>query len=234
MNTQDWSSLGWARWISLQPKDSQESSPNPQFKIISSSALSFIYSPTLTSIHDNWKNHALTRRTFVGKATPFQKIKYLEIGSSKQISDNEVVPVKWEIKTSSIKARLEGDPRLWPREAAPGRTWWAQWVPEQGVVAGETKAARVSERIFAQKGNCRETWRLSKVLISTGLWRNHRRPGKELSGRIEWSSTWHSHRLGIVPAPAPTSQIGKNHRSGKSCLSNGNNELWTEHEFRYT
>ena len=29
--------------------------------------LSFLYSPTLTSIHDHWKNHALTRWTFVGK-----------------------------------------------------------------------------------------------------------------------------------------------------------------------
>ena len=29
--------------------------------------LSFLYSPTLTSIHDYWKNIALTRQTFVGK-----------------------------------------------------------------------------------------------------------------------------------------------------------------------
>ena len=41
MNTQDWSPLGWTGWISLQ---SQESSPTPQFKSISSSALSFVYS----------------------------------------------------------------------------------------------------------------------------------------------------------------------------------------------
>ena len=41
------------------PRDSQESSPTPQFKIINSSALSFIYSPTLTSIYDHWKNHSL-------------------------------------------------------------------------------------------------------------------------------------------------------------------------------
>ena len=39
------------------PRDSQESSPTPQFKSINSSALSFLYSPTLTSIHDYWKNH---------------------------------------------------------------------------------------------------------------------------------------------------------------------------------
>ena len=36
-----------------------KSSPTPQFKSINSSALSFLYSPTLTSIHDHWKNHSL-------------------------------------------------------------------------------------------------------------------------------------------------------------------------------
>ena len=55
MNTQDWFPLGWTGWISS--RDSQESSPAPQFKI-NSSALCFLYSPTLTSIHDYWKNHS--------------------------------------------------------------------------------------------------------------------------------------------------------------------------------
>ena len=41
------------------PRDSQESSPTPQFKSINSSVLSFLHSPTLTSIHDKWKNHSL-------------------------------------------------------------------------------------------------------------------------------------------------------------------------------
>ena len=41
------------------PRDSQESSPTPQFKSINSSALRFLHSPTLTSIHDHWKNHSL-------------------------------------------------------------------------------------------------------------------------------------------------------------------------------
>ena len=58
MNTQDWSPLGWTVWISLQSKDSQGSSPAPQLKSISSSALSLLYGPTLTSIHDYWKNHS--------------------------------------------------------------------------------------------------------------------------------------------------------------------------------
>ena len=59
MNTQDWSPLGWTGWISLQSKDSQESSPTPQFKSINSLVLSLLHSPTLTSIHDHWKHHSL-------------------------------------------------------------------------------------------------------------------------------------------------------------------------------
>ena len=39
-------------------RDSQESPPTPQLKSIKSLALSFLYSPTLTSIHDHWKNHS--------------------------------------------------------------------------------------------------------------------------------------------------------------------------------
>ena len=40
-------------------RDSQESSPTPQFKSINFSALSFLHSTTLTSIQDHWKNHSL-------------------------------------------------------------------------------------------------------------------------------------------------------------------------------
>ena len=35
-----------------------ESSSTPQFRSINSSALSLLYGPTLTSIHDYWKNHS--------------------------------------------------------------------------------------------------------------------------------------------------------------------------------
>ena len=40
------------------PRDSEESSPTPQFKSINSSAFSFLYSPTLTSVYNYWKNHS--------------------------------------------------------------------------------------------------------------------------------------------------------------------------------
>ena len=48
-------------WLDLLavPRDSQESSPTPQFKSINSSELNFLYSPNLISIHDDWKNHSL-------------------------------------------------------------------------------------------------------------------------------------------------------------------------------
>ena len=49
----------WLVWSPCCLRDSQESSPEPQFKSINSSALSFLYGPTLTSVHDSWKNHSL-------------------------------------------------------------------------------------------------------------------------------------------------------------------------------
>ena len=52
-------SLGWMVGSPCSPRDSQESYPTPQFKSINSSALSFLHSPTLTSMHDHWKNHSL-------------------------------------------------------------------------------------------------------------------------------------------------------------------------------
>ena len=45
--------------ISFRVDYSQESSPTPQFKSINSSAFSFLHSPTLTSMHDHWKNHSI-------------------------------------------------------------------------------------------------------------------------------------------------------------------------------
>ena len=56
MNTQDWFPLGLV-WSPCSPRDPQEFSPTPQFKSINSLALSFLYSPTITSIHDYWKNY---------------------------------------------------------------------------------------------------------------------------------------------------------------------------------
>ena len=58
MSIQNWFPLGWTGWLSLQSKRLSRVSPTPQFKSINSSALSLLYSPTLTSIHDYLKNHS--------------------------------------------------------------------------------------------------------------------------------------------------------------------------------
>ena len=60
MNFQDWFPLGWTGWISLPFKGLS--------KVISNTidvmekhqffSAQLLYSPTLTSIHDNWKNHS--------------------------------------------------------------------------------------------------------------------------------------------------------------------------------
>ena len=52
MNIQDWSPLGSTSLISLQAKELSRVSPTPQFKNINFSVLSFLYGPTLTSVHD--------------------------------------------------------------------------------------------------------------------------------------------------------------------------------------
>ena len=59
MNTQDWSLLDGLIGSPCSPRDSQESSPIPQFKCINSLELSLLHSPALTSIHDHRKNHSL-------------------------------------------------------------------------------------------------------------------------------------------------------------------------------
>ena len=51
-------SLGWTGWISLESKGLSRVFSTPQFKSINSLVLSFLYSPTLISIQDYWKNHS--------------------------------------------------------------------------------------------------------------------------------------------------------------------------------
>ena len=68
MNIQGWFPLGLIGLISLHSKHSQEFSPAPQFKNISSSVLSLLYAPTLISLHDYWKNHSFDYIHFCRKS----------------------------------------------------------------------------------------------------------------------------------------------------------------------
>ena len=54
----DWFPLGWIGWISLQSKGLSRVFSNTTVQKHPSTALSFFYGPTLTSIHDYWKNHS--------------------------------------------------------------------------------------------------------------------------------------------------------------------------------
>ena len=87
------------------PRDSQESSPTPQFKSNNSSALSFLYSPTLTSIHGYWKTIALTRQTFVGKVMSLLFNMLLGWSSEKAMAPHSST-LAWKIPWTEEPGRL--------------------------------------------------------------------------------------------------------------------------------
>ena len=72
------------------PREPQESSPEPQFKSTSSSALSLLYGANLTFVHDYWKKTALTIHTFVTKVMflLFNIMSRFIIALEKQVSFN--------------------------------------------------------------------------------------------------------------------------------------------------
>ena len=59
MNTQDWFPLEWTGWISSQSKGLSRVFSNTTVQKHQFFDAQFLYSPTLTSIHDYWKNHSL-------------------------------------------------------------------------------------------------------------------------------------------------------------------------------
>ena len=67
MNIKDWFPLGWTDWILLLSKGLSRVFSNTTVQKHQFFGVQLSLGPTLTSIHDYWKNHSLTRRTFVGK-----------------------------------------------------------------------------------------------------------------------------------------------------------------------
>ena len=49
----------WLVWSPCCPRDSQVSSPAPQFKGINYLVLCFLYGPALTTIRDHWEDHSI-------------------------------------------------------------------------------------------------------------------------------------------------------------------------------
>ena len=77
MSIQGWVPLGLMGLISLQSKGlSRVLLQTPQFENITSLVLSFIYRPTLTSLHDYWKTIALT--TWLVLAYPLVSAPFVE------------------------------------------------------------------------------------------------------------------------------------------------------------
>ena len=70
-NTQDWSPLGWTGWISLQSKELSRVFSNTTVQKHQFSGHSFLYSPTLTFIHDYWKNHSLDQMDLCWQSNVF-------------------------------------------------------------------------------------------------------------------------------------------------------------------
>ena len=71
MNIQDWFPLDGLVGSPCSPRDSQESYPPPEFKNINSLALSFLYNPNITSMHDYWKNHNFNYMDLCWKSNVF-------------------------------------------------------------------------------------------------------------------------------------------------------------------
>ena len=71
MNTQDWSPLEWTGWISLQSKGLPRVFSNTTVQKHQFFRLSFLSSPTLTSIHDYWKIYSLDETDLCGNVSPF-------------------------------------------------------------------------------------------------------------------------------------------------------------------
>ena len=58
MNIQDWFPLGWTGWISLQSKGLSRVFSNTTVQKHQFFSAQLSYGPTLTSIHNHWKNHS--------------------------------------------------------------------------------------------------------------------------------------------------------------------------------
>ena len=81
VNTQDWSPSGWTGWISLQSKGLSRVFSNTTVQKHQFFGAQLPYSPTLTSIHDCWKNHSFDKMEFVSKVMSliFNKLSRLVI-----------------------------------------------------------------------------------------------------------------------------------------------------------
>ena len=133
MNIQDWSPLGWTGWISLQYKGLSRVFSIPRFKSINSLALRLLYDPTLTSVHDYWKNHSFN---------------YMALCWQSNVC-NLLGTYSWaaEQEEGRRMGSAEGQPGLLFRGRSPGAhvvPWFwppRQWVPTSAHWGGWWRAS---------------------------------------------------------------------------------------------
>ena len=117
-------------WSPCSPKDSQESSPTPQYKRINSPVLSLLNGPALTSIHDYWTNHKFDIWTFVNKVMPLLfdilyrfviaflprsmhvLISWLQLPSTVILEPRKIKPITVSIISPSIRHEVTGPDAL--------------------------------------------------------------------------------------------------------------------------
>ena len=135
--------------ISLQSKGLKSLLQPPQFKSINSSALSFLYSPTLTSIHDYWKNPclALTRQTFVGKVmSAFNMLSRFVIAF---LPRSKCLLISWLQSPSAVILEPKTIKSVTVSIVSPsichevmGLDWRRRWHPTQVLLPGKSHERR--------------------------------------------------------------------------------------------
>ena len=76
--------------------------------------LSFLYGPTLTSVHDYWKTIALTTWTFVGEATTLPFITLSRLVTA-LLPRSECLSISWLLSPSEVILELrKTSPSLFP------------------------------------------------------------------------------------------------------------------------
>ena len=125
INIYGWFPLGLSGFISLLSKGLSRVPPTPQFKSINSSALSLLYGPTLTSVHDCWKNHSFAYTDSTSKVTSllFNTLSPLVVAflpRSERLWISWLQSLQWFRSPRSNLSLSPLFPRLFPMK------WWDQ------------------------------------------------------------------------------------------------------------
>ena len=139
MNIQGWFPLGFTGLISLQSRLLLQSKAfsNTTIWIINSCVLSLICGPTLTSIPDYWKNHALTIHTFVSKVMSLLLNMLLRIPCSTRRSNQWILKeIKPEYSLEGLMLKLPGFSHLIHRAN------WLEKTLMLGKIDGKSRRGR--------------------------------------------------------------------------------------------